>query len=139
MKKSVYYYRRTFEFDEQNNQLFRIVSLYLFSRWKTYNCQRCTFWSSSFLKQANLWICQYQLAKTNTFFKNKWLFRHYKCCTYQNISFFLPSGWNWPVQKQQADLFAIHSIKSIPVTLLGRHFLFVYWRYWQIEEVFQLP
>ena len=70
-----------FEFDEWDNQIFRIVSLHLFWRWKTYNCQRCTFWSSSFLKQGNLWICQYQLAKKNTFFKNKRLFPHYKCCT----------------------------------------------------------
>ena len=28
----------TFEFDERDNQIFRIVSLDLFWRWKTYNC-----------------------------------------------------------------------------------------------------
>ena len=51
---------------EWDNQIFRIISLDLFWRWKTYNCQRCTFWSSSFLKQGNLWLCQYQLAKKKT-------------------------------------------------------------------------
>ena len=30
--------------------------------------------------------------KEHLFFKNKRLFLQYKCCTYQNISFLLPSG-----------------------------------------------
>ena len=78
-----------------NGTINGIVFLRIFWRWKTYNCQRCTFWSSSFLKEGSLRICQHQLAKKNIFFfKNKSLFLHYKCCTYQNISFFLPSGWN---------------------------------------------
>ena len=85
----------TSEFDEWDNQIFRIVSLHLFWRWKTYNSQCCTFWSSSFLKQGNLWICQNKLAKRTHFFKNKRLFLPYKCCTCQSISFFLPSGWSW--------------------------------------------
>ena len=59
----------TFEIDERYNQIFQIVFLHLFWRWKTYNCQHCTFWSSSFLRQGNLWICQYQLAKKKTFFQ----------------------------------------------------------------------
>ena len=59
----------TFEFDERDNQIFWNISLHHFWRWKTYNCQRCTFWSSSFLKQGNLWICQYPLAKKSTFFQ----------------------------------------------------------------------
>ena len=58
----------TFEFDERDNQFFWIVSLHLFWKWKTYNCQRCTFWSSSFLKQGNIWICQYPLAKKEHLF-----------------------------------------------------------------------
>ena len=33
--------------------------------------------------------------REHPFFKNKRLFLHYKCCTYQNICFFLPSGWNY--------------------------------------------
>ena len=59
----------SFEFHEWDNQIFRIVPLHLFWRWKTYNYQRCTIWSSSFLKQGNLWICQNQLEKNNTFFQ----------------------------------------------------------------------
>ena len=51
-----------------NGTINGIVFLRIFWRWKTYNCQRCTFWSSSFLKQGNLWICQYQLTKNPPFF-----------------------------------------------------------------------
>ena len=78
-------------------KFFRLILLIFFWRWKTYNCQHCTFWSSFFLKERNLRICQHQLAKKNTFFKNKMVFLHYKCCIYQKISFFLSSGWNWLV------------------------------------------
>ena len=80
-----------------NGTINGIVFLRIFWRWKTYNCQRCIFWSSSFLKQGNLWICQYHLAKKNIFFKNERLFLHYKCWACQSISFFLTSGWNWLV------------------------------------------
>ena len=67
LKESCFFFC-TFEFDERDNQFFRIVSLHLFWKWKTYNCQRCTFWSSSFLKQGNIWICQYPLAKKEHLF-----------------------------------------------------------------------
>ena len=94
-KRILFFFFCTFWFDEWDNKIFRNVSLDLFWRWKAYNGQRCTFWSFSFLKQGNIPTCQYQLAKKHLFFKNKRLFVHYKCCTYQNISFFLPSGWNY--------------------------------------------
>ena len=42
-----------------------------------------------FLKQGNLWLCQYQPAKKPPIFENKRLFLHCKCCTYRNITFWM--------------------------------------------------
>ena len=50
------------------------------------------FWSKEIYEHVNI-----SLQKRTPFFKNKRLFLHYKCCTYHNISFFLPSRWNWLV------------------------------------------
>ena len=36
--KRILFFFLTFEFDERENQIFRIISLHLFWRWKTYNC-----------------------------------------------------------------------------------------------------
>ena len=51
------------------------------------------FFSSSFLKMEDLQLSTLHIL---VFFfakiKNKRLFLHYQCCTYRNISFFLPFG-----------------------------------------------
>ena len=93
--KRVLYFFALFNLMNGEIKFFRLFPLIEFEYGRPTTVKAAHF--ASFLKQGNLWICWYQLEKKNTFFKNKRLLLHYKCCTYQNISFFLTSGWNWLV------------------------------------------